>query len=198
MATRCYLLSDDETKETLVIDPGDAPEYINETILARGLVPVAVAATHGHFDHVLGAYAVHTAFGIPFLLGEGDEFLLTRMQDTAHHFLGVESDPPPKVSRILHDRDTVLLGKSAVIIVALPGHTPGSVGFIMKDAGIAVTGDVLFADGSVGRTDHEYSDKKMFTRSVGRLLALPKHMVIYPGHGEQFSVSQARSPATGV
>lgn len=189
MATNCYLLSDSETHECVIVDPGDDAEYITDKIMTLGLTPTHIIATHGHFDHVMAAFVLKINFNIPFCMNEKDIFLVERMQSTAKHFLEVASvDPPPKIDRTIEDKDILDVGSVPVSIIGLPGHTPGSVGLYEKKSGVMLTGDTLFAEGAVGRTDHEYADRAMLRASISKILRLPVSTRLLPGHGEESTV----------
>ena len=127
-----------------------------------------IMATHGHFDHILAAYALQLAYNIPFYMHEADAFLLKTMQSSAKHFLHIDVDPPPKLSEI-HD----------LPFIHTPGHTPGSICLYFKKEGVIFTGDTL-----LGRTDFAYSDKIAHARSVSTIFSLPPETKVYPGHGE--------------
>lgn len=189
MATNCYLLSDSDTRACVIVDPGDEAEYITDKITSLSLIPTYIVATHGHFDHIMAAFVLKLNFNIPFLMNEKDSFLVDRMQSTARHFLGVTAvDPAPKVDISIEDKDILDIGKLGISIIGLPGHTPGGIGLYEKKSGTLLTGDTLFADGVVGRTDHEYADKKRLKSVISKILRLPGDTRILPGHGEETTV----------
>ena len=169
MATNCYLV------DGMIIDPGDDAEYIMSHISTR---PKMIVATHGHFDHIIAAYALQLAYNIPFYIHKDDIFLLSRMQSSAKHFLGLRHvDPPPTPTEI---RD--------IPFIHTPGHTPGSICLYFKKDNILFSGDTIFADGAVGRTDHQYSRKFDLSRSIQTILSLPPETKICPGHGGETTV----------
>ncbi len=189
MATNCYLLIDPEIRECVIVDPGDDAEYISDKIVSLGLTPTHIVATHGHFDHIMAAFVLKINFGIPFLMNGLDRFLVDRMQSTAKHFLDiVVVDPPPGIDMSIGQGDILDVGHIGVSILSLPGHTPGSIGLYEKKSGILLTGDTLFADGAVGRTDHEYADRGVLKTSVSKILRLPASTRLLPGHGEETSI----------
>ena len=79
MATNCYLIIDKTQGEALIVDPGDAPEYITDKIGQLGCKPNMILATHGHFDHIMGAFALQHMYRIPFAIHKDDVFLVDRM-----------------------------------------------------------------------------------------------------------------------
>ncbi|NMC35973.1 MBL fold metallo-hydrolase [Candidatus Beckwithbacteria bacterium] len=213
LQVNCYLLIA-ENKETLIIDPGDDADLIAQKISEEQLKPLAMLATHGHFDHVMAAFELQENFNIPFLLDPKDEFLLERLSQTASHFLGekVEAWPPRKITPLSIEtiRELSLPKEFDFKIIPTPGHTPGSASLYFpchpessmkskaKDlaekkilrsaqndiASCVFVGDVLFAGGGFGRTDFSYCSSADLQKSIARLFALPDETIIYSGHGE--------------
>jgi hydroxyacylglutathione hydrolase len=193
MKANCYLLVDKTTRDCLIIDPGDDGQYCIETITKLGVTPQAIIATHGHFDHIMAACEVQISFSIPFFIHPSDRFLVERMQETANHFLGSPVlDLPPQINGELVIGDTLEFGKTNGKILALPGHTPGSVGFWFPEEKILFTGDTIFANGQVGRTDFSYGRPLDLARSVETILNLTEETILYPGHGESSSVADEK------
>lgn len=190
LSSNCYIVSDPDKKTALIIDPVDAPEYIGEKLIEMGLTPVAMIATHGHFDHVLGAFGLQVFFPkLPFFIHHKDMFLIERMQKTAVHFSKNHSAPPPPQHCIdIMKFESSLLGEERIEIFDLAGHTPGSIGVYMPDSHAVFVGDLLFADGSVGDTHHQYSDTHMMQKSIEKITSLPAMTKIYSGHGDMILV----------
>lgn len=189
MAANCYIVSDPALHEGIIIDPGDDPEYISETLLRLKITPTRIIATHGHFDHIMGVLALSLGFTIPFFIHKEDMFLVSRMAETAKHFLGIPVvDPAPMIDGTLGQGDVVQVGGIPITILHLPGHTPGSIGLYDKSSGSLFCGDTIFAGGGVGRTDHSYSSASDLRASLRKILKLPDTTVLLPGHGEQSTV----------
>lgn len=194
MASNCYLLEDRETSGMVIIDPGDDPEYIVNTVTQLGGIPMAIVATHGHFDHVLGGFAVQHGFGVPFYMNQKDRFLLDRMQESARHFLGVRLvDPPPTITHDLLEGNEIRFGKTILSSFSSPGHTPGSMTLTVKGCRVLFVGDVLFANGGRGRIDHSYADRSDLTSSITQILSFPPDTIILSGHGEQTTIQQEKT-----
>jgi len=192
LQTNCYLLSDGESREAIVIDPGDDASYIADTLVSGKLTPRAIWATHGHFDHVLSAFELQHMFSIPFYIHPEDEFLLPRMQKTAAYYLKIPIvELPPHPSKELQKQTHITVGRFVLEILETPGHTPGGVSFYSQTDRICFTGDTVFAGGAIGDWRHEYSDKETLLKSVHRILSLPENTILYPGHGEQTTVKGA-------
>ncbi len=183
MSTNCYLLTNSLTKDTLIIDPGDDAQYIERIITDKNYKVTAIICTHGHFDHCLSVYELKGAYDVPFYIHTEDRFLLSRMRFGAKKYLGLKADPIPKVDKYLKDRQEISLGKLQLLILHTPGHTPGSICIYHKKSQLLITGDLIFADGGVGRTDFAYSDSQKLYRSLKKIFQLPGNTIIYPGHG---------------
>lgn len=182
LSTNCYVVADKETRGAIIIDPADAGEYISEKIIEKELKAEKIIATHGHFDHLLAATHLQLALDIPFLIHKEDEFLLDRMQESAKHFLGRDPGPRPQVTANLQDGDEVRVGDITLKVIHTPGHTPGSITLHYKNT--AFVGDVIFAQGGVGRTDFKYSNTNDLKESIDKILSLPKETLLLSGHGE--------------
>jgi hydroxyacylglutathione hydrolase len=193
MQENCYVIADAKTHEAVIIDPGDDASYIVEHIQKEEMRPVAIIATHGHFDHIMAAFELQSIYGIPFCMNESDTFLLDRMSETAQHFLGhgVVSIPP-KLTQMLGEGEKIHFGNHFLTVLLTPGHTPGSICLLLSDNQKIFAGDTIFAGGSVGRTDFSYSDSGKLRLSLERILALPADTVIYSGHGEETTVGQEK------
>lgn len=149
MATNCYVVMDQVTRESIVIDPGDDAEHISDVLTRLGAEPTMIIATHGHFDHIMGAYALQLMYNIPYVMHEADVFLLQTMQSSAMHFLRLPHiDPPPQITKYIQDKDVLPIGNQKLSVIHTPGHTPGSVCLTLGD--VLFVGDTLFADGAVG------------------------------------------------
>jgi hydroxyacylglutathione hydrolase len=189
MGVNCYIAVDEFSREAVIIDPGDEASYIAEQLSTLDVKPIAILATHGHFDHVLAAFELQMIYQIPFCMSREDAFLLDRMSETAEHFLGhAIVEMPPKITTPLHDREQIAFGKSFLTVLSLSGHTPGSVGFYIKKQDVLFVGDTIFSEGHVGRTDFSYADPKKLDSSIGKIFSLPDATILYPGHGEETTV----------
>lgn len=192
LQTNCYLLFDEKNNKALIIDPGDDADYIISKLSALRLLPIAILATHGHFDHILAVTELKLAYNIPFYLHQADEFLLARMQQSALHFTAQKTDPPPKVDVYLKERVKLDAGNWKLETIYTPGHTPGSICFYSSADNILIAGDTIFANGLVGRTDFSYGNQKDLKKSIQKILKLPPNTTIYPGHGESSIIKEER------
>lgn len=193
MRANCYILVDKKSQKALLIDPGDDGQYIIETVIGLEIEVLGILATHGHFDHVMAGFEVQKTLDVPFYMHPADQFLLDRMSETAEHFLGITVvEPPPTLDRELGKRTELAVGDQKIIIHETPGHTPGSVCIEVVGKSMLFTGDTIFAEGNVGRTDFSYSDEAKLKSAVARILAFPDDTMLLSGHGEETTVKQEK------
>lgn len=198
LETNCYLIWDDETKQTLIIDPADDGVAISEEIENRKIKPMGICLTHGHYDHIMGALDLKLIYNIPLYCSEKDLFLLKRGGQTAEYFRRIKNKTP-NITRIDIDLDKekeIVLGEEKLEIIKTPGHTPGGICLYwkptlpsLKKGGVLFSGDTLFK-GLRGRTDFKYSSTKEIFESLKNLMKLPKDTSVLSGHGEPTTIEQ--------
>lgn len=189
-AENTYLVADADTKDVVVVDPGEEAELFLRRIDTEGWTPRAVWLTHAHIDHVAGVARVVAATGAPVYLHPADRSLYDTVAQQGQWFgLRIENPPPP--DHALAEGDTLYVGDVAFDVVHVPGHSPGHVAFLTE--GIAIVGDVLFA-GSVGRVDLPGGDGATLLDSIQRhLMTLPDATAVYPGHGGVTTIGAERT-----
>ncbi len=186
MRTKCYLIIDSDSRGAVVIDPGDEAEYIKTILNDHHATLTEIIATHGHFDHVLGVFELQSVYNCPFYMNSKDEFLLKKLPYSVKKYLSLHDEVfIPEITKPLQVDTSIKFFEFAVEIIETPGHTPGSISLYVKDEGILFTGDTLFAQGGVGRTDFSYSNASKLRDSIKKLFLFPLDTVIYPGHGEK-------------
>jgi glyoxylase-like metal-dependent hydrolase (beta-lactamase superfamily II) len=164
----CYVIADAGTKDAVVIDPGSPAEKIAEQ--TRGLNVKHILATHGHPGHVGGKDDLKALTGGETGIHSADAKQFLRSAD--HYLL---------------DGDELEFGGFKVQVMHTPGHTPGSVCFVV--ANHAFVGDTILA-GGIGKQMPE-TDLRRQMMSIGtKLLRLPPATALYPGHGPATSLER--------
>ena len=189
LSVNCFILACEETREGIVVDPGDEVARILDAVREDDIRVVAVVATHGHFDHIGRAKTLIEKTGAPFAVHRDDLFIVERLEAAAAYF-GIRTDAPPGVDRLLEDGEAVRFGKVSLEALHTPGHSPGGISLVWP--GHAVVGDLVFA-GSVGRTDFEGGNADALLASVReKIFPLGDDTRLYPGHGPFTTVGQER------
>ena len=185
-----YIVGDPETREAIVIDPGDDADRLAASLSEKNLTVTAIVATHAHFDHIVAAERLRALTGAPFYLHAEDKPLLSWMQESGRLFLGMDLPPPPEVDTEAREGDRLIAGSVDLEIVHTPGHSPGSISLI--GGGAVFSGDTLFA-GSIGRTDLPGGDTQALLDAVkDKLFRLDDELPVYPGHGPMTTLGTER------
>jgi glyoxylase-like metal-dependent hydrolase (beta-lactamase superfamily II) len=188
----CSIIGCEETREAIVIDPGDDPERILEVLERHRLTVKSILHTHAHFDHIGGTKPLAEVTGARVFLHPEDLFLYEKVGLQASYF-GLRPPEVGPVDEFLSDEGEVAAGGLRAKVLHTPGHTPGSVCFHLNEGtGIIFTGDTLFRD-SIGRTDLWGGSHPMIMQSIHeRLLTLDENTVVYPGHGPATTIGRER------
>jgi hydroxyacylglutathione hydrolase len=186
-------LIDPVSHAALVVDPGGDFEVIRGKLEASKAKVAAIVHTHTHIDHVGATAPLQRWSGAAARIHEGDRFLYELLPVQAA-LLGV---PMPEVCDLagdLVDEGVVTAGGIELAVLHTPGHTPGSVSFVVKtkEGGVAFTGDTLFRRG-IGRTDLWGGDSGLILRSLQqRLLTLEEGTMVIAGHGPSTTIGEEK------
>ena len=159
LMTNCFLLGDEEAGEGVAIDPGDNGAALAEFFTKRGLSLKYILFTHGHFDHVMGAGDLKGALGGRILVHRDDEPIL---KDTSFGGLfGISGVKKPDPDDFFEEHDIIECGSMKFKVLRTPGHTPGSVSFLISQGSTAE-----FPAASVARTSITWSPSSRSTTKV--------------------------------
>ncbi|MFC1610338.1 MBL fold metallo-hydrolase [Myxococcota bacterium] len=191
LGSNCIIVGDEQIKEALVIDPGgDAPSILMQ-LAKRELKVIGIVHTHGHVDHVGATGELARVTGAPTYLHEADRFLFDTVGRQAAMF-GLPAPESAKVDHTIDDGDTIAVGGHSLHTMHTPGHSPGSVSFLVDDKSVVICGDTLFA-GGIGRTDIWGGDFETLARSIReRLYTLDGATEVIPGHGPKTTIERER------
>ena len=193
LACNCSILADLALGRAMVIDPGGDFARIRDHLRTLRVTVDAILLTHGHVDHVGAAADLQALSGAPVKLHGADRFVYDLMPLQAA-MLGASPPAPAELDLSLVDGAILRLGAAEIRVLHTPGHSPGSVGFLLEqDSELHLfAGDTLFR-GSVGRSDLWGGDEDALLDSIrSRLLTLPDHTVVIPGHGELTTIGEER------
>jgi glyoxylase-like metal-dependent hydrolase (beta-lactamase superfamily II) len=203
IATNCWIYTWDvppeKTGACAVIDPGADPEAIISRLERLKLRPRYILLTHGHFDHIAALPALAAAYrdNPPVIAIHRDDsaYLGSGARQIHRMSFAAAAGNAAYVDALWNDMPAAdeLLDEGSVAgpfaVLHLPGHTPGSVAFYDKNAGVLFSGDTLFRDG-FGRTDLPGGSWPQLQRSLLRLLAMDRDIDVCPGHGETTTIGE--------
>ena len=188
----CTMLGSEQTREAVIIDPGDDVPRIVSRLAHHKLTARYIIATHGHIDHVGGFKELKEATGAPVYLHEGDLFLYNALAMQAQ-LLGITPPSSTEVDARMDDGDEIGAGEIKLRVHHTPGHTPGSICFYSAgDDARLYAGDTLFM-GSIGRTDlWGGSFEEIMDSLRNKVITLPDETVVIPGHGPATTIGREK------
>lgn len=174
----CYIIFDD--KDSIIIDPGDDFDLIDNAITQNKLVPSAVLLTHGHFDHVGAVKSLKEKYNIKVYMNSDDLELLSFMR-TKDFDIDVD----------IKNLEEIFVGNIKIKCIKTPGHSKGSVCYIIDD--FLFSGDTLFA-GSIGRCDLPGGSPVALLNTLSTIVVkLDDKFIVLPGHGEKSTIAEEKS-----
>ena len=186
ISTNCYLVINEETKQTVIIDPAASPAYLMNHLKSEGLKVEAIFLTHGHFDHMMGLDGFLKEYDVPVYVEEEDEEVLQdpRLNLSATYTEGYVFTKAETVQ----DGEILSFAGYEFRVIHTPGHTKGSCCYYLKEEGVLFSGDTLFC-GSVGRTDFPGGSTAQIVQSLHKLVdSLPEETEVFPGHDVSTSI----------
>jgi glyoxylase-like metal-dependent hydrolase (beta-lactamase superfamily II) len=190
-----FVVACDETRQAVLIDPGDEVRALLDFAGRGGLKIQSILLTHAHVDHVTGVAAAKRALGVPVYLHREDLFLYERAVEFGAMF-GLEVEPQPPIDQFYRAGQVIAFGRCEVRPHHTPGHCPGGVCLQIGTAGETgkdlFVGDTLFA-GSIGRTDLPGGDYATLISSIRTVLfSFGDDARVFPGHGPATTIGQER------
>jgi glyoxylase-like metal-dependent hydrolase (beta-lactamase superfamily II) len=191
-----FVLGCEETREGVLVDPGDEVGELLEIVSRERLDIKYILLTHAHMDHISGVGRAKEALGAPIGLHRDDHFLYRAAVQQGLAF-GFHLDPPPPVDFFYDGRGPYGFGRYEAVVHHTPGHCPGGVCLQIGRAGEPGTrllvGDTLFA-GSIGRTDLPGGDLDTLLHSIRSVLfTFGDEAQVFPGHGPATTIGRERA-----
>ena len=181
--TNCYIVEDENTKETMVIDPGGDVDSIIELLDILDAKLKYIYLTHCHGDHIAGTKELKEKKGGKILIQRFDADGLHDSSINLRKYIGLTSENL-EADSIVDDNDLIHIGELEFRVIHTPGHTKGGSCLYCEEEKLLFSGDTLFK-GTWGRTDLPTSDFVSIINSItNKLLVLPDETIVYPGHGQ--------------
>lgn len=176
-----------QKREAVLIDPSKGDKKIIQLLKEKDIKLTKILLTHGHLDHISGVEYFKRKTDSRIFIHKEDAKMLTDSKKNLSFFMG-ESIIAPLADKLLCNGETIKFGQNFFKVLHTPGHTKGSVCFLIGDK--LFSGDTLFA-GGVGRTDFPSgSHKDILTSIKSKLFTLPKSTLVFPGHGPKTTIKK--------
>lgn len=185
-----YLLTSQE--KCIVIDPGLNFDLIDAAIIEKNLIPIAIIATHGHFDHIGSAQNIIEKYNIPFYIHKADY----KMTQSANFFLKIarinHMIKTPKPSNIIQGEHTILNfdGFFPIEITNFEGHSDGSC--VIQYENYIFTGDMIYANCIIPNSFPGENLNKLRDSIVKLFNSYPDETIVYPGHGRSATLKEIK------
>ncbi len=196
IGTNVYFLINQETRETLLVDPADNADYLLEQCRLRDYRLVGILLTHGHFDHIYAIPDLKKAVDVPVYAYWEEEKLLGDAWMNRSQAWAESMTVKPDV--LLQDHQELALAGFYIQVLHTPGHTAGSCCYYFPEEKVLISGDTLFRE-SYGRTDLDTGSQTAILQSLKeRLFLLPDDVDVYPGHMDVTTIGHEKqcNPAT--
>lgn len=189
--TNCYIIQDEKSKETMVIDPGGEVDKIVQMLDIIGANLKYIYLTHCHADHAGGVTELKNKKGGKVLIHRLDSEGLENDSISLSTYIGMKPIYLEADSRI-DDKDLIHIGNLEFVVIHTPGHTKGGTCLYCEKEKLLFSGDTLFR-GTWGRTDLPTgSFEEIINSIVKKLMCLPDDTICYPGHGKSTKIGEEK------
>lgn len=189
VSANTYIVTDDATGETAVIDAGACTNELLDKLKGKNVRYILL--THGHYDHILGVPALKAHTGAEVLIHKADADCFWDTEKSLASFDHSFSQTPMKADRLLSDGEEIHLGETVLSVLHTSGHTKGGVCYIDYQDRLIFSGDTLFCL-TAGRTDFPGGSFEELMASLITLRNLPGDYIVYPGHNRATTLEHER------
>ncbi len=198
LASNCYVVGCERTRQGIVIDPGADATLIQRAIDEADLQIDLIVLTHYHFDHIQAVGPLQESTGAELAIHMQEADLL---QEPPALFRYFQPDIPTlQADRLLTDGEHLTVGDLEIEVLHTPGHSPGGISLYIASEKVVFSGDTLFREG-IGRTDFPGGDMNTLAASIReRLYTLDDETEVYSGHGPKTTIGweKRRNPFVRV
>ena len=182
----CYIVKDEESGDAFVVDPGSYTKRLEAVLSEMKIENLRyILLTHGHFDHIEGVKKLKENYGGEIVIhSEEADCLHDKKKSLASKFFFIQNSV--NADKLLSDGDRLPFGDGEIEVIHTPGHTRGSVCYLMSD--MMFSGDTLFRN-TVGRTDFPGGSFEELKSSLEKLSLLETDYKVYPGHDVSTTLS---------
>lgn len=190
LSTNCYIYTDDETNESVIIDPAFCSEKLLEEVEKTNIKYILL--THAHADHIMAVHTVKQKTGAKIVAHINESERLKSGVANLHSAIGcyLEDYVPEEIDLAVNDGDVIEFGNKHITVIYTPGHTDGSLCFLSDD--IIFCGDTIF-QGSYGRTDFPTGSLSQLIDSYYKLTELEGDYLMLPGHQGSTTLNDERN-----
>lgn len=174
----CYLIVDEDTNKSALVDCSEDSQKMYDLIGDTDLEYILL--THGHFDHIIGVKGIKQKYNAKVVISAPDEPMLSSGKLSLASFMDAPQNNV-ECDITVSDNDIIKLASLEIKVLSTPGHTKGSVCYLVEDA--LFSGDTLFKM-SCGRTDFPSGSVQEMMNSLKKLKNLDGNYTVYTGHDE--------------
>lgn len=191
-----YVVWDETSREAIIVDAGMVTEVevdkVSRFVADNNLKVTQLVNTHLHLDHIFGVNKAKKLFNVKLHAAKGDEKMAKELPEYVKYYRIPMDAESVEVDEYLADGDKIMVGKSELIVITLPGHSLGGLALYSPSGKFVITGDSLFR-GSIGRTDLPGGNHADLVCNIqNKLMTLPDETTVYPGHGPATTLGTER------
>lgn len=184
--SNCYIIYNDNS-ESIIIDAGDNAPQISDFLKSNQLKPIAILATHAHYDHISAVSELKLKFDVPFYMHHADAKLVSQVNMYRHFIANEPLVKIPIVDNFYKNNETLNFGNIKVKIIHTGIHTAGHCCLLINNA--LFTGDILYK-GRIDNTINQNLVMDQYDDLLNRICKLPVMTQIYPGHGQPGNIPE--------